>query len=189
MKLYPWILMAMLSFSASAQYTVTWEPNYPPVVDGWHLWCIPAGNTYGSPNILPEPDRQYVGWANESGTWKCKMASYLGEVTSVDSNEVFFEMGDANGDGNLVVISAQPPTINVPCVGCSARSAVMDITRKGYWTILGPDGTLLQTAPGEDQRDRQTTSVLESVEWITKDGRMGTFTIQQPNYEVTYESN
>ena len=57
----------------------------------------------------------------------------------------------------------------------------MKITRKGYYTITGPDGVLLEREAG---KVLQVTSRDECYERITEDGREGIFTIQCPNREV-----
>lgn len=57
----------------------------------------------------------------------------------------------------------------------------LKITRKGYYTIQGPDGLLLKKPDGST---RNVTSRDECYERITEDGRGGTFTIQCPDREV-----
>jgi len=56
----------------------------------------------------------------------------------------------------------------------------MKITRKGYYTITGPDGDLLW----RDDKLLRVTSRDEAYEQITEDGRGGTFTIKCPDREV-----
>lgn len=62
----------------------------------------------------------------------------------------------------------------------------MQIVRKGYYTITGPDGALLLKPDGAT---RQVTSRDECYERITEDGRAGKFTINTPNYEVDIDSS
>lgn len=57
----------------------------------------------------------------------------------------------------------------------------MKITRKGYYTILGPDDILLLDESGAT---RQATTRDDCYEYITEDGRGGTFVIVSPDYEV-----
>jgi len=56
----------------------------------------------------------------------------------------------------------------------------MKITRKGYYTITGPDGELLQ----RDSGTLQVTSRDECYEHITEDEREGVYTIHPPKREV-----
>jgi len=55
------------------------------------------------------------------------------------------------------------------------------ITRKGYYTITGPDGVLLEREAG---KVLQVTSRDECYEWITEDEREGVYTIHAPQREV-----
>jgi hypothetical protein len=55
------------------------------------------------------------------------------------------------------------------------------ITRKGYYTIEGPDGNLLLNDAGTT---RQATTRDDCYEYITEDGRSGTFKIYSPDREV-----
>ncbi len=57
----------------------------------------------------------------------------------------------------------------------------MKITRKGYYTITGPDGHLLAKPDGSVL---QVTSRDEAYERVTEDGRDGTFTVQCPDRSV-----
>lgn len=202
--LIPFILGLFLIAPVSAGYTVTWiaptentDNSELTDLDGFKLWCLKAANTYGNPAILPATDRKYVkDWAGP-GDWKCKMRAFNTAGTdSADSVEVFFTLVDLDGDGNghiggdiqIVVPGFPDVTVICPVAETGAcRKNVLDITRKGYFTITGPDGLPVQTPPGDDQRERQTTSVLEAIEWITKDGRVGVFIINTPNYEVSYD--
>jgi len=58
----------------------------------------------------------------------------------------------------------------------------MEVTRKGYYTIVGPDGLILLKSDGTV---RQVTSRDECYERITDDGRGGDFTILCPDRVVS----
>ena len=196
--------LSLMASIATAGYRVTWEAptqntdNSPLTdLDGYKLWCLHAANEYGNPQILPATDVEfYRDWAGP-GDWKCKMRAFnTSGIDSADSVEVFFTLVDADGDGNghiegsiqITVPGFPDVTVQCPVAETGAcRGNSIDVTRKGYFTITGPDGLPLQTEPGDNQRDRQTTSVLEALEWVTKDGRIGVFTINTPSYEVTYD--
>ena len=186
------ILFSVLAGAANAGYTVTWtapteNTDGSPLTDlaGYKLWCLKAANNYGTPAILPPTDTEYVkDWAGP-GDWKCKMRAFNDSgQDSADSTEIFFTIVDPDGDGNGVVLKPLPPDPDDPGAGLVVRSNAMEITRKGYYTILSPDGDQL-TKP--DGSLRQCTSRDECYEWITKDGRAGTFTLQTPTFEVKYE--
>jgi len=186
------IAWAVLGFMpVQADYTVTWTPptentDGSPLTDlaGYKLWCLYATNNYGNPQIINDPQQvsYHEDWAGP-GDWKCKMRAFNSAgVDSADSVEVFFTLLDPDGDGNGHTQQNLPP-IEPPPI--PVRGNQLDITRKGYYTILGPDG---DTIMKEDQSGpRQCTSLIECVEWVTKDGRPGAFTITQPPYEVKYE--
>lgn len=57
----------------------------------------------------------------------------------------------------------------------------MNITRKGFYTIVGPDGLSLLNESGQERR---VTSRDEAYERITEDGRGGLFTIKCPDRTV-----
>lgn len=175
----------LLSAAASADYTVTWVPG-PAVegapVDAFLLWCIPVDRTYGAPNVLPADARSYTQeWPGPAGDWKCKMRSRSGDVESADSEEVFFTLADLDGDGNNEVAGDDPPPIDIPP---PSAPRVMTITRKGYYTITGPDNALLLKPDGST---RQVTSRDEAFEYTSQDGRLGVFTINQPPIEVEWK--
>lgn len=176
---------------ADAGYTVTWTPptentDGSPLTDlaGYKLWCLKAANNYGNPAILPATDTQYVkDWAGP-GDWKCKMRAFNeAGVDSADSPEVFFTLVDPDGDGNAHTVGNQPPPIQPPPI--PVRGNELEVTRKGYYTITDPDGATLMNDGGTGPR--QCTTLIECVEWVTKDGRPGAFTVTQPPYEIRYE--
>lgn len=195
---------AMIGFSPSgnAGYTVTWvaptentDGSQLTDLDGFKLWCLYASGTYGNPAILPAADTQYIkDWAGP-GDWKCKMRAFNTAGTdSADSVEVFFTLLDPDGDGNghidpggvitIVVPGIPNVTVECPTSGGQCRSNEFGVTRKGYYTISGPDGVWLLKADGST---RQVTTRDEAYEWISKDGRRGSFTINPPPYEVKWE--
>ena len=184
-------LIYSFSILAQAGYTVTWVPptentDGSPLTDlaGYKLWCLYAENDYGNPAILPATDTEYVkAWAGP-GDWKCKMRAFNeAGVDSADSQEVFFTLVDTDGDGNGHIAGNEPPPIEPPPI--PVRGNELEITRKGYFTIVGPDGDTLMN--DDETGPRQCTSLIECVERVTKDGRSGAFTIASPPYEVKYE--
>ena len=177
------------------------------------LWCLKAfqadgrsPTTYGNPTIhLPSVTRFVKDWAGP-GQWKCKMRARNERlVESADSTEVFFTLLDPDGDGNahtavnITLVVPGIPNVTVECpvpapVECpvltpvpapvECRSNALSVTRKGFYTISGPDGVWL-TKP--DGTTRRLTTQDEAYEWITKDGRTGAFFINPPPYEVRFE--
>lgn len=185
-----WLIPLLFISPAFAGYTVTWTPptentDGSPLTDlaGYKLWCLYAENDYGNPAILPADATEYVkDWAGP-GDWKCKMRAFNeAGVDSADSTEVFFTLIDTDGDGNGHTAGNEPPPIDIPPP--AGRSNIFSVTRKGYYTITGPDGEWLLKSDGST---RQVTTRDEAYEWITKDGRSGTFTINPPPYEVKWE--
>lgn len=183
----------------------------PEDISGFQLWVLKAfqadgvtPRTYGTPSIQPGDARQYCNeWAGP-GEWKAKMRTvHVNGQVSADSIEVFFTLVDPDGDGNAHVESGvipplepldpgAPDPVVVECPATTggeacpelARQNVFTVTRKGYWTISGPDGVWL-TKP--DGSTRQTTTRDEAYEWISKDGRSGAFIINPPPFEVLYQ--
>lgn len=206
---YGALVALAISFSAEADYTISWiapteNTDDSPLTDlaGYNLWCIPVDRTYGTPQVFgPEVTEYYKFWPSPAGDWKCAVSAFNAAGTESVKAEIFFTLEDLNGDGNPDVVGGAdpgpvvvPPPVPDPTpdpipdpVEPGERGNEIDVTRKGYWTIIGPDGALLQKGTGEDRTDRQVTSVVEAIEWITKDGRTGVFTIQQPNIEVEYQ--
>jgi len=189
-----WLVALLFSFGvAQADYTITWTPptentDGSPLTDlaGYDLWCIPEANTYGNPLIIDDPQQTsyFKFWPSPAGDWKCKMRSFNESgQRSEDSSEIFFTLVDIDGDGNPEVLKPGAPDPHDPD-NIQIRSNAMEITRKGYYTIVSPDGDLL-TKP--DGSTRQCTSRDECYEYITKDGRPGVFTLNTPTFEVKYE--
>ena len=190
-----WMLIfsSLIVGVANAGYTVNWEAptqntDGSQLTDlaGYKLWCLKAANSYGNPLIINDPTvTQYVkDWAGP-GDWKCKLRAFndAGQ-DSADSTEIFFTIVDPDGDGNGIVLKPLPPDPENPGGTLTVRSNAMDITRKGYYQIRDPNGNLLEKPDGTL---RNCISRDECYEHITKDGRAGTFTIEQPPIEVVYE--
>lgn len=183
-----------------------------PLTDlaGYNLWCLHAyksdgvtPTTYGNPAILPADATSFVkDWADPN-EWKCRMQAFNDAGTAGPfSPEVFFTLIDPDGDGNghvddgtlppVAIPPPEPPPIVVECpdepapAECPpvARQNVFAVTRKGFYTISGPDGIWL-TKP--DGSTRQLTTRDEAYEWISKDGRSGKYIINPPPYEVFYQ--
>ena len=177
---------------AQADYRVTWETptentDGSPLtdLDGYNLWCIPTDRTYGQPLKLPRDAVEYVGqWPTPAGNWKCKMQSFNvpGQV-SADSAEVFFTLADTDGDGNNEVVKPTAPNPDNPG-GEVLPAAGFTVTRKGYYSIIKPDGNIMLKPDGST---RQTITRDETYQWITNDGQRGLFVIKQPDYEVNWE--
>lgn len=196
------IFLTLIVGVANAGYTVTWtapteNTDGSPLTDlaGFKLWCIPADRTYGEPMVFRDPLKtSYTSqWASPAGDWKCKMQAFNETgFDSKDSAEVLWTCVDPDGDGNCqsttsIVISqpGEPDTvIECPDGAGACRSNVISVTRKGYYTITGPDNVWLTKADGST---RQLTTRDEAYEWITKDGRTGTFIINPPPYEVRFD--
>lgn len=135
-------------------------------------------------------------WPSPAGDWKMKMKAFnAAGVDSADSAEVLFTLIDADGDGNpgidedvpIIVTFPGAPDIIVECpltAPGECRLNSFTVTRKGFYTISGPDGVWL-TRP--DGATRQVTTRDEAYEWISRDGRGGKFIINPPPYEVSYE--
>lgn len=187
------MLIAVFS-NVKADYTITWTPptentDGSPLTDlaGYDLWCIPEANTYGTPMVIDDPQQTsyFKFWPSPAGDWKCKMRAFNeGGQRSDDSPEIFFTLFDVDGDGNPEVVKPGAPDPDDPDAIVPTRVNSLEITRKGYWVIEGPDGELLQKADGST---RQVTSRDEAYEYITQDGRDGTFTILPPTYEVEWQ--
>jgi hypothetical protein len=181
---------------------------------GYNMWAIPIDRTYGTPQVLPAipagdcPGRgpadchfqdtdgrmcYHKYWPSPEGDWKAKMQSINADgVTSADSVELLFTLQDLNGDNNPDVVGgADPGPVVIPPIEPpvepppeTARSNIMSITRKGFYTITGPDGLLMLKPDGTE---RNVTSRDEAYEWITRDGRCCIFTINQPYIEVEFK--
>lgn len=208
------LLLLFITAPVYAGYTVTWtapteNTDGSPLTDlgGYHLWCLYAfqadgvtPRTYGNPAIISKDDTTFVrGWAGP-GEWKCKMRSFNAAGTAgPDSPEIFFTLVDLDGDGNGVVDDGTLPELNpgapVVVVECPDepapaecppidRSNEFTVTRKGFYTITGPDGVWFIKPDGST---RQVTTRDEAYEWISKDGRSGKFIINPPPYEVFYQ--
>lgn len=207
-----WISSAM-GFApwSNADYTVTWTAPTENTdgttltdLDGFKLWCIPAfeadgvtRRTYGQPSIHPATATSYFKfWPSPAGEWVCKMRAFNSAgVDSADSPEIFFTLVDLDGDGNPEVSSGViPPLVpgspNAVILTCpdaepgGCRSNEFTVTRSGYFTITGPDGTWLLKPDGST---RNLTTREEAFEYISKDGRSGEFVINPPPYTVVYQ--
>lgn len=222
------LLLLLVAGNAFADYTICWEPptrntdeSLLTDLDGYNMWAIPVANTYGNPQVFGTfptevcvenrgPADCYFEeagkmcyhkyWPGPEGDWKAKMQAFNDAGTvSADSQEIFFELKDLNGDGNPDVVGGRDPGPIVvpdpdpepepdpgpgPIEPPTIVANQLSITRKGYYTITGPDGALLLRPDGNTRR---VTNVVEAIEWVTKDGRCCVFTINQPDIEVEWK--
>jgi len=184
------LLLLLFISSAQADYTLSWTPpnennDGSTLTDlaGYDVWCAADGD-YDEPFIINDPQATSFTEVDPipAGDWACKLQSFnLNGTRSEDSREIYFILVDIDGDGNLDVTAPNPPDPDDPG---ALRVNEMSVTRQGYWVVQGPDGQLL-TKP--DGGVRQVTSKDEGYEYISQDGRGGTFTLLPPTYEVTYE--